>query len=134
MKDELLFHHVGVACRDIRKTKDFYVNMGYTPADVVDDPLQHVKVCFLEKENAPRIELLAPLDDQSPVLRTLEASGVTPYHICYQVEDIDAAIARLRQERFLLINGPVPACAMGGRRIAFLFHKHTGLIEIVEYR
>ena len=131
MNPGLTFHHIGIACRDIDKTKAFYVNMGYVPADVVDDPLQHVKVCFLDKEGAPRIELLAPLDEQSPVLRTL-SSGVSPYHICYQVSDLDEAIAELRKQHFLLVNGPVPACAMGDRRIAFLFQKHTGLIELVE--
>ena len=128
----LSFHHIGIACRDISKTAAFYLGMGYVAADVVDDPLQHVKVCFLDKEGAPRIELLAPLDDQSPVLRTLDNSGVAPYHICYQVSDIDAAIAELRRQRFLLVSGPVPACAIEDRRIAFLFQKHTGLIEIVE--
>ena len=132
MNPGLTFHHIGVACRDIDKTKAFYVNLGYVAADVVDDPVQHVKVCFLDKEEAPRIELLAPLDEQSPVLRTLESSGVSPYHICYQVSDIEEAIDALRQQRFLLVNGPVPACAMHDRRIAFLFQKHTGLIELVE--
>ena len=132
MSSGLLFHHIGIACRDIGKTREFYVGLGYVPADVVDDPLQHVKVCFLDKEGAPRIELLAPLDEQSPVLRTLDSSGVSPYHICYQVTDLDDAINELRQQRFLLVSGPVPACAMGDRRIAFLFQKHTGLIELVE--
>ena len=134
MAPGLTFHHIGIACRDIGKTRDFYVSMGYVPADVVDDPLQHVKVCFLDKEGAPRIELLAPLDEQSPVLRTLENSGVSPYHICYRVSDIEEAIAGLRQQRFLVVNGPVPACAMGDRRIAFLYQRHTGLIELVEER
>ena len=132
MNKGLTFHHIGIACRDIEKTKDFYVSMGYAPAEVVDDCLQHVKVCFLDKEGAPRIELLVPLDEQSPVLRTLDSVGVSPYHICYQVSDIDEAIASLRRQRFLLVSGPVPACAMGDRRIAFLFQKHTGLIELVE--
>ena len=102
------------------------------PSAVTEDPLQHVKVCFLDKEGAPRIELLAPLDEQSPVSRTLDSSGVAPYHICYQVKDIDEAIIELRRRRFLVVSGPVPACAMGDRRIAFLYQKHTGLIEIVE--
>ena len=132
MVPELVFHHIGIACRDIDKTREFYISMGYTPADVTDDPLQHVKVCFLDKEGAPRIELLAPLDEQSPVLRTLDSSGVSPYHICYTVNDLDEAIKALRQQRFLLVSGPVPACAMGNRRIAFLYQKHTGLIELVE--
>ena len=132
MNSGLLFHHMGIACRDINKTATFYIHMGYVSSPVVDDPLQHVQVCFLDKEGAPRIELLAPLDEQSPVLRTLENVGVSPYHLCYQVKDIEAAIGELRQQRFLLVSGPVPACAMGDKRVAFLFQKHTGLIELVE--
>lgn len=128
----LTFHHIGIACRDIAKTQAFYLGQGYTASPVVEDPLQHVRISFLEKEGAPRIELLEPLDDQSPVARTLATSGVSPYHMCYEVQDIEAAVNHLRGQRFLLVNGPVPACAMDDRRIAFLFQKNTGLIELVE--
>lgn len=134
MDQQLQFHHVGIACRQIDKTVGFYQAMGYTASAVVDDPLQHVRVCFLEKDGAPRLELLEPLDDQSPVARTLATAGVTPYHFCYEVLDIDAAIASLRKQRFLLVNGPVPACAMGDRQVAFLFKKDNGLVELVENR
>lgn len=132
MDKTLTFHHVGIACRDIDKTKSFYLSMGYVASPVIDDPLQHVSVCFLDKDDAPRLELLAPLDEQSPVARTLKTVGVSPYHMCYEVRDIEAAIASLRAQRFLLVNGPVPACAMDNHRVAFLFHKDSGLIELVE--
>lgn len=132
MNSELTFHHVGIACHKIEKTLPFYTAMGYTAAPVVDDLIQHVRVCFLDKEGAPRLELLEPLDDQSPVARTLASSGVTPYHLCYQVQDIENSIQSLRGQRFLLVAGPVPACAMENRRIAFLFKKDVGLIELVE--
>ncbi len=132
MNSELTFHHVGIACHEIEKTLPFYAAMGYTAAPVVDDLIQHVRVCFLDKEGAPRLELLEPLDDQSPVARTLASSGVTPYHLCYQVQDIENSIQSLRGQRFLLVTGPVPACAMENRRIAFLFKKDVGLIELVE--
>ena len=132
MDSELVFHHIGIACRDIDKTREFYLGLGYTASPVVDDPLQHVRICFLDKEGAPRLELLQPLDDQSPVESTLATAGVTPYHFCYEVRNIDEAIAALRTKRFLLVSGPVPACALGDRRIAFLYNKNNGLIELVE--
>ena len=66
--------------------------------------------------------------------RTLATAGVTPYHMCYEVQDIAQAIGELRDQRFLLVSGPVPACAMEDRRVAFLFQKNTGLIELVEAR
>ena len=128
----LSFDHIGIACRDIEKTKGFYLTMGYRATATVEDPVQHVRICFLEKEGEPRLELLEPLDDQSPVLRTLTAVWVSPYHICYKVQDMEAAITMLRGQRFLLVSGPVAACAMQDRRVAFLFQKNTGLIELVE--
>ena len=128
----LTFHHIGIACRDIDKTKAFYLQQGYTATPTVDDPLQHVRISFLNKEGAPRLELLEPLDEQNPVARTLATAGVTPYHMCYEVRDLESAIAELRTQRFLLVNGPVPACALENRRIAFMFQKDTGLIELVE--
>lgn len=132
MVDLLTFHHVGIACRDISKTSAFYQSMGYTVHPVIPDPLQHVNVCFMEKEGAPRVELLEPLDEKSPVLRTLDAVGVSPYHMCYEVQDIQEAIVQLRKQRFMLVNGPVPACALENRNIAFMFNKNSGLIELVE--
>ena len=128
----LTFHHIGIACRDIAKTQAFYLQMGYTASPIVEDPLQHVRISFLEKDGAPRLELLEPLDEKNPVARTLDTMGVSPYHMCYEVQDIEAAIADLRRQRFLLVNGPVPACAMENRRIAFLYQKNNGLIELVE--
>ena len=128
----LTFHHIGIACRDIAKTQAFSLQMGYTASPIVEDPLQHVRISFLEKDGAPRLELLEPLDEKNPVARTLDTMGVSPYHMCYEVQDIEAAIADLRRQRFLLVNGPVPACAMENRRIAFLYQKNNGLIELVE--
>ncbi len=129
---QLHFHHIGIACRDIEKTLGFYRVLGYEASAVTDDPIQQVRVCFLVKGGEPRLELLEPVGDDSPVKRTLETAGVTPYHLCYEVEDITAAIDELRRQRFLLVSGPVPACAMDDRRVAFLFKKDNGLIELVE--
>ncbi len=132
MDNLLSFHHIGIACRDIEKTKGLYLAMGYNEAPVIDDPVQHVSVCFLEKDGEPRIELLSSLDENSPLSRILSSVGVTPYHMCYEVNDMEEAIAALRARRFMLVSGPVAACAMENRLIAFLFNKNNGLIELVE--
>ena len=132
MENQLLFHHIGVACRRIEKTKPFYLSLGYHASPVVDDPIQHVRVCFLEKPGAPRVELLEPLDESNPLSRTLDSVGVSPYHTCYQVEDIKTAISDLRGHRFLLVSGPVPACALSNKQVAFLYKKDNGLVELVE--
>ena len=126
------FHHIGVAVFDIDATASYYVNAGYARTDTVYDPHQNVNICFLTKEGMPMVELLAPKDSTSPVTKTLEKSGVTPYHICYEVDDIDVAVADLRKLKYVPLIKPVEACAIGGRRVCFLFNRQVGLIELVE--
>jgi len=132
MLKELRFSHIGIATGDIEKTSSFYLKIGYSASEVVFDPVQNVNICFLRKAGQPEIELLAPVDEKSPVNRIISANGVIPYHICYEVEDIDSSIKDLRLEKFLVVSKPVPGCAMNNQRVSFLFNKDVGLIELVE--
>jgi methylmalonyl-CoA/ethylmalonyl-CoA epimerase len=132
MVNELRFHHIGIACHDIEVTKPFYVALGYVASETVKDPIQNIFICFLDKPGMPKLELLAPVDEQSPVNRTLTVSGVTPYHVCYEVEDLDATIKELKDQRFVRVSKPAPACAINSRRVCFLYNKDVGLIELVE--
>jgi len=133
MLSQLRYHHVGIACRDIEKTRAFYLAMGYTAQPIIDDPLQDIRICFLEHPSQPMLELLAPIDEKSPVNRILKAVGVSPYHICYSVDDLEATMKSLRREhRFVTVSKPLPACAIDNRRVAFMFHNDVGLIELVE--
>lgn len=126
------FHHIGIACYDIEVSKIFYENMGYKASDRIIDPIQDIEICFLHKNGQPLIELLAPLDENSPVNRTLSANGVSPYHICYSVSDITLSIKQLRREKFVQVGREAKACAMNDALVCFLFRKDVGLIELVE--
>lgn len=127
------FHHIGIAVYDIDKTAQYYVEGGYTRTDTVLDKIQHVNICFLTKEGMPVVELLAPADASSPVNKTLEKVGVTPYHCCYAVENMENAISRLKKKKFIPLIKPVEACAIEGKRVCFLYNKEVGLIELVEF-
>lgn len=125
------FNHIGVACYDIDKTASIYVNAGYERTETVIDPLQNVKVCVLTKESMPMVELLAPVDEKSPICKTLQKSGVAPYHICYNVPDIEQAISDLRALKYLPVSKPKMSNVFKST-VCFLFHKDIGLIEIIE--
>ncbi|WP_297647024.1 VOC family protein [uncultured Treponema sp.] len=135
MLSSFKFHHIGIAVKEIEATSALYVNAGYKKSEDFLDSFQNVKICWLEKEGMPRCELLAPVDEKSPVVKTLEKNGVTPYHTCYEVEKIEEAIAELRKQRYVLVSASHEAPGMmpfGGGKVAFLFHKDAGLIELVE--
>jgi methylmalonyl-CoA/ethylmalonyl-CoA epimerase len=132
MLDGLRFHHIGVAVFDIEATASVYERAGYKRSATIFDPVQNVNICWLTKDNAPIVELLAPVDEKSPINKTLEKNGVSPYHTCYVVESIDEAIVALRKQRYVMVSRPAEAVAFRGSRVCFLFNKDLGLIELVE--
>jgi methylmalonyl-CoA/ethylmalonyl-CoA epimerase len=130
---EFRFAHLGVAVSDLKRSLGDYRDLfGYTlSSGPFDDPIQKVRVCFIQRDSEPQIELIAPLTDDAPI-RQLLAKGGGAYHVCYEVDDIEAAVTFLRGKRCMLISGPVPAVAFGGRRIVWFYTPARQLVEIVE--
>jgi methylmalonyl-CoA/ethylmalonyl-CoA epimerase len=129
---ELCFHHIGIAVFDFEKTIPFYLSQGYVKDVEIFDPEQNVEVCVLRHSAAPCVELLAPHDEKSPINNILKKSGVSPYHICYEVEDMEKGIAYLKRERFLPVSKPKVSNAFDNHRVCFLIKKDIGLIELIE--
>lgn len=132
MLDSFKFHHIGMAVKDIDATAVIYEQGGYKRSASIFDPIQNVNICWLTKDGMPIVELLAPVDETSPVNKTLEKNGVTPYHTCYVVESIEGAVAQLRRQKYVMVSKPAEAVAFCGSRVCFLFNKNVGLIELVE--
>jgi len=131
MIEGLKFHHIGVACRDIEKEIRAFAIVGYTlEGPRFSDPLQKIHGCFLTGPG-PRIELLAPLDDTSPVIPWLQ-KGVKMYHQAYEVQSIEASIDALSAQHAVVVSPPKPAVAFGGRRITFLMFPNLLLVELIE--
>ena len=132
MLSSMKFHHIGIAVREIEKTAAVYVQGGYKQSVTTFDPEQNVNICWLTKNGMPTVELLAPVDDTSPVCKTLEKNGVIPYHICYIVDDIEATVGELRKMKYVIVVKTVEAPAIHNCKVCFLFNKNVGLIELVE--
>jgi methylmalonyl-CoA/ethylmalonyl-CoA epimerase len=129
---DFLFHHLGYATKSIEETSIFFLTLGYTKSPTIMDPIQNVNIAFLTKVDSPRIELVEPIDDKSPVMNILGKNGVTPYHVCYEVIDIFQAVSDMKKLRFIPLFKPVPAVALDNRLICYLFNKDTGLIELLD--
>ena len=132
MLSDFIFHHIGVATPSIEKTSKLYLSAGYSMSNIILDTIQNVRIAFLRKNNMPTIELLEPVDETSPVYKTISKSGVSPYHSCYEVVDIANAILRLKKMNYIPLFSPVSAVALENRKICFLYNKEVGLIELVE--
>ncbi len=132
MLPEFKFHHIGVAVYDIERTVRLYIDAGYKMTPVVYDPIQNIHITFLSKKGMPDVELLAPHDENSPVNQTLQKNGVSPYHCCYIVPNIEEAVMKLKKMRYIPVSKSAEALAIDGRKVYFLYNKDIGLIEIVE--
>jgi methylmalonyl-CoA/ethylmalonyl-CoA epimerase len=128
------FHHIAIAVRSIEKTAAKYCLLGFTSTEPIIDPVQNVRISFLKKQDTPLYELVEPIDENSPVNKILDKMGITPYHICYEVDDIYNAIDDLKKQGYLLLQKPVTAVALDNMKICFMFHKDLGLIELLEHK
>ena len=127
----MIFHHIGIAVNNIEKAKILYENIGYTVTHSVFDPIQNVKLCFLDKSDSPTIELVSPIDEKSPVVSILKKNNSMPYHTCYEVNDIHLEIKKLKQNGYLQVSKISPAVAFENRLVCFLYNKDIGLIELL---
>ena len=126
------FHHIGIATHNIEETIKKYKLFGYQVSrDTIFDPLQNVYITFMEKLNSPRVELVAPVDQNSPILNTLNKNGTMPYHFCYEVDDIEKEVDNFKKNKFLMVTKILPAVAFDNRLVCFLYSKESGLIELL---
>jgi methylmalonyl-CoA/ethylmalonyl-CoA epimerase len=127
------FHHVGVAVRSIENALKYYVGVfGFEQiSDPVDVEPENVRVCFVRAEPGMMIELVEGIGDESPVNQILERTGAGTYHICYQVDDLEQALSRLRAHRFFPFKR-FEVSAAGTHRFAFLLTPDRQLFELCE--
>lgn len=129
---EFKLHHLGYITDNISRTLDEFRMLGYTGSEIIKDEIQHVNICFLTKENTLMIELVEPADEHSSVHKMLKKNGVSPYHICYEVENISEAFDYFTEtEGYIPLFRPVEATAMDNKQICYLYKKEIGFVEIV---
>lgn len=131
MIENFIIHHIGVACKEIDKSASKYELLGYKKGETVIDPLQRVVVCFLTHATLPMVELLAPQDENSPIIKFLEKNGTGVYHVCYKVDNLAQTILYLKSNKFVVVSTPKYSNAIGNSNVAFLYNLDFGLIELV---
>ena len=131
MPDRPRIAHVGVAVPDLDVALAFYREvLGLEPhAPETADGATIVALPFGDVE----VELLAPIQPDSPIARFLTKRGPGIHHICYRVANLDAALDACRAAGYRLVDD-VPRIGAGGRRIAFVHPAATAgiLLELTE--
>ena len=128
-------NHVAIAVPDLDAAAEQYRSaLGASVGAPQDEPDHGVTVIFIELPNT-KIELLYPLGEDSPIKGFLEknpAGGI--HHVCYEVEDIRAAAARLSESGARVLGDGEPRIGAHGKPVLFLHPKDFNgcLIELEE--
>lgn len=126
--------HIGIATPQIEEALKFWrdaLGLQVIETEVVAE--QGVRVAMLPVGD-PRIELLEPWGESSPIAKFLEKRGPGIHHIAVRVDDIRAALTRLKSQGARLIDES-PRIGAGGCLVAFVHPSAAGgvLLELIEH-
>ena len=125
--------HIGVAVDDLDAALALYErNYAMTLVHRETVTQQGVEAVLLDVgEN--HVELLAPIGPDTPVGKFLAKKGPGMHHVAYQVDDIESALATLKEAGLRLID-ETPRTGIRDSRVAFLHPATAGgvLTEIVQ--
>lgn len=112
-------HHIGYAVKNIEDSIKEFERLGYSKVkNTVIDSKRNVIIQFIQNEEY-LIELVAPLKEESPVTNILKKQGNSPYHICYETNDIDNKIKELSNNGFTIIAKLSEAPAINNKKVVF---------------
>ncbi len=123
--------HVGIALEALNSAVPFFRDiLGLEPVELSDSDGARIEA-FQAGESL--VELLEPESENTPIGKFIAKRGPGIHHICFAVDDLDAALSRCRDAGIRLID-EVPRVGAEGKRIAFLHPSSTAgiLIELSE--
>ncbi|MGP1457982.1 MAG: VOC family protein [Treponema sp.] len=79
----MTIHHVGFLTKNIKKSEKEFLNLGFNIEQTVQyDSIRKINIEFIVNGDY-RIELIEPVDKDSPMYPLLKRYKNTPYHFCY---------------------------------------------------
>ncbi|MBC8476335.1 MAG: methylmalonyl-CoA epimerase [Pseudomonadota bacterium] len=130
-------NHVAIVVPDLAAAAHMYqFSLGANVTEPIPLPDHGVTTVFVELPNT-KIELLHPLGEGSPIQNFLDnnpSGGM--HHVCYEVEDIHAAIASLVQDGARVLGDGQPKTGAHGLPVVFLHPKDFcgTLVELEEIK
>ena len=124
--------HIGIAVRGLDESVFFYRDVLGMPEVPLDDA-DGARIAGLAA-GASLVELLEAETPDSPIGKFVAKRGPGIHHVCFAVDDLDAALERCRSFGIRLIDD-TPRLGAEGKRIAFLHPASTSgvLVELSEH-
>jgi methylmalonyl-CoA epimerase len=141
---KLTLDHIGLVVDKLDNVVDLFKKLGFTSmTEAVPNPLQMVTASFAPVSGGGDvyIEFLEPTAENSPISNFIRKRGGGLHHLCFQVDDIKAAMDEVAAHGFR-ITVPVEDCAAydenlkrqceGTSRIAFFLLDNRMLVELIQ--
>lgn len=129
-------HHIGYVVPSIAESLErWQATLSVVSVSAIfRDDIQRAQVLFLEfASGGPTLELVEPVGGDSPVAGFLQKGGGL-HHLCFEVDDLQEQIRRVKARRGMLLRRPQPAVAFGGRQIAWMITRDKLLVEYLQRR
>jgi len=116
-------NHIAIVVEDIGQALAFWQDaLGLHLQKIEDVPSEKVKVAFLPVGDS-EVELVQPTEEESGISKFLRDRGPGLHHMCFEVEDIDQTLLRLKTKGIRVINeSPIQ---LPGRKMTFIHPKST---------
>ena len=125
--------HIGIAVQSITESLKFFQDALGIPLERIEsEEGGRTQVAFMPVGSSD-VELVEPQDAESGLGKFLAKRGEGVHHICFEVDDIDGALACLKEHSAQLID-ETPRTNAKGWRYAFIHPKsaHGVLIELYQ--
>jgi methylmalonyl-CoA epimerase len=125
--------HIGIAVRDLTAARRIWEEaLGLAVDHVEEVASEKVRTAFLTVGES-RLELLESTSPEGPIAKFIAKRGEGVHHVCFRVDDVEAALALARAAGLAVI-GEAPRPGAHGARVAFLHPGSAGgvLIELAE--
>lgn len=126
-------HHIAIVVPDIDHELDFWqAALGLTVEHREEVPEQETVVAIMPVGGS-EVELVQPTTETSGMAKYLAKRGPGLHHVCFEVDDIEEVLTRLKAKGIRLINEE-PMVGVGGSRVAFVHPKSASgvLVELVQ--
>ena len=81
----------------------------------------------------PSVELVKPINSDSPINNYFNKNNEIIYHICYEIDTKNVSINDFfSNNRFICVSKPKPAILFNNRLVSFYYLNNVGLVEILE--
>ena len=127
-------HHIGIAVKDLAQSMELYGDLLGLPLEGTHTVPEQKVVTALFPVGDTHLELIQPTEGNVGVTKFLETRGEGVHHLCFEVDDIETALAECRSRGLRLIDDVPRDIDDGKKKMAFLHPKSTGGVLIELYQ